>query len=34
MEEINNYLEILNNFDIKGEFVSGEPYGCGHINRT
>ena len=26
--------EILKNFQIDGEFVSCEPYGSGHINRT
>ncbi len=32
---INNELsKVLSNFDIKGELISCEPYGNGHINRT
>ncbi len=28
------FKDILNNFDIKGEYLSCVPYGSGHINRT
>ena len=30
----NNIENILNKFSIKGNFVSVEPYGAGHINQT
>ena len=29
-----SFQKILSNFNIDGEFVSCEPYGSGHINRT
>ena len=34
MSENVNFKSVLDNFAIKGEFVSCEPYGEGHINRT
>ena len=34
MSQNANFKEILSQFLIKGEFVSCEPYGEGHINRT
>ena len=29
-----NILNVINNFDFEGEYVSHEPYGMGHINDT
>ena len=34
MSENVNFKSVLDNFAINGEFVSCEPYGEGHINRT
>ena len=34
MSLFNELSVVLQNFDIKGELISAEPYGEGHINRT